>query len=119
MFLVRSIAFTLGSISIKKLVHRYSTQRIYIANGLLIALSLLCCTFSLHPINLTVMLFVSALCIMSSNILTASLTIKLFKDSNPEFYMLIRGIAFGAGAFVAPLMTMAFELQTYTVLALL
>lgn len=54
---------------------------------------------------------------MSSNILTFSLTVKLFYGRQPEFYILLLGVFFGAGATLAPLFTMWFELHTYKALA--
>jgi MFS family permease len=83
LFVVRSIAYTLGSIAVKYVSHRFNTHAIFMLFTSVITVTLFLCSLSINSLNLTVMLFTSGFCIMSSNVLSFSLSVKLFFGSQP------------------------------------
>ena len=117
MFIVRSAAYVSGSIAVPYFAARYSTQTLFIAYFLLISSSLFICSLSVHTLNLALTLFVSGFCFIGQNILTFSLTIKIFRNNNPEVWVVLLAIAFGTGANLAPLFAIWFELYSYKILS--
>lgn len=82
-FIVRSLAYVSGSLTVKCLCKRVSTHILFVAYAIATAIALYLCCRSIAFVNLGVTLFVSAFCIMSMNVLTYSLTVELFHGKGP------------------------------------
>jgi fucose permease len=119
LFIVRSIAYALGSIAVKYLVHSLSTQKLLITYLAISSVSIFIYSLSLHTANLSIMIFISGFCIMGCNIQCFTIVIKLFEKDKPEFWVVLAGVGFGVGAFFAPIFTLWLQLHTLRLLAVL
>ena len=77
------------SIVVKYLISYYSTHTIFTVFSFLIATSQFICSLNPDPLNLTITIFISCFCVISCNILCFSLTVNLFRNHNPDFWVVI------------------------------
>lgn len=118
-FLVRALAYVLGSVSVKFILSRIPTQKAMLFLCGIISVALFLCSLSISPLNLTIMLFLSGFAIISTNIIVFGQTIKLFEHEQPDFWLVLLGFGFGMGATLSPLFIKYFEIHTYKIFGLL
>ena len=83
MFVIRSLAYAIGSISIKYFVRYYSTQTLFLVNYAALAISLFLCSLSISVVNITTMLFIASFTILSLTVMSFGIILTLYEKDRP------------------------------------
>lgn len=116
--MVRSFANIIGTFFFKVMINNFSVNTVIRVNLITILITLFVSTMSLTYINLSVNLFCTSVCLLSTTIIIYGVVFKIFKDK-PDFWIQLLGCVFGVGAFLGPYLVWLFKLETFKILGVM
>jgi NhaP-type Na+/H+ or K+/H+ antiporter len=106
--MVRSVANVLGGLFSKYLLHRLQVASLTIIYLLIVVVSLIASTLSLSTFNLSITLFFSSISLVGIAVIIYGVTIKLFLEEKPDYWVQLLGFTFAIGAMCGPLFVYLF-----------